>query len=234
MEKEKSKNKCLIVAFIIILFVAILGLSGTLYFYKNSFKKDNCNVNNNINNADNADDTKFMEIVNKFDFGNSIDTFSNNDLKNSLYIFLEQYLLNTLPIHRDEKGHFASYDLNDLGNDEKNIFVWDYVFEYGYNNNTEYFLQKFLGKDYKIEEFIVYDNFILKKENNKFVATTKIPTEVDSGYIYRITDCNIENDKLIISFDSFVDGYLVSYAYSGEATFKLDRNTLYLEKVYVN
>ena len=221
---EKKKSNGLVVAFIVVLVVAVIGIGGTIYFYNKSLKDDS----NVIEKRDNTKNTRYVEVAKKFSM------IMDYNSKDTLFVLLEKEFLDMLPIHSENSGIENSYEVKDLTDNEKEYFVWNYIHKYGYNGNTEHYLKKILGKNYKIEEFALDNNFILSKENDRYVANVKNPTELEGENIYRVTDCKLENDKLIISFDSFLYGYGIQKQYNGEVTFLLDENNWYLEKVVIN
>lgn len=228
--EEKKNNKGLIIGFVIVSVIAIIGIGTTFYFYNkySKIEKKNSEISNNkINN--NLEIDEINNIMDKLSTGTLVDT------KESLYVFLEKTYLMTLPVHRDNNGKIVSYSLTDLTENEKKYFVWNFFsshYDYGYyGSQPERLLKTYLGDNYEIEEFTVYDNLVLKKDNNKFIATVIYPTETDPDYIYRVNDCKMENNKLIISFNAFLYGYGIHKEYSGNAIFEL--NNLTLEKVDV-
>ena len=64
---ENKKNNGLLIAFIIVLIVAVLGIGGTLYFYNKSLKDNNVENGNTETNTQNSEnDCKNIEI--NYDF----------------------------------------------------------------------------------------------------------------------------------------------------------------------
>ena len=217
------KNKNIWIVVIASLFIVIL--MGCLYFLSQNNK-----MKTKIHELESVQKENVEEKLEK------IKKIVEVDDIDSAHTFFESEYLQTLPVHYDENGKIASYTVDELTKEEKQYFIWKCLLYHNYiyyGNAPEHFLQTYLGKNFELSEFTLWDNFVLKKEKDEYVATTLTPTEMDNENIYRITDFDIQNDKLILYFDSFSHGYGFYKAYSGIATFEKNNYEYYLEKVQI-
>ena len=198
---ENKKNNGLVVAFIIVLVVAVLGIGGTLYFYNKSLNEKN-NVNNNDNNVidnnetkteNNEKDSKQIEI--NYDFN---ELFKNAEKLYTAFTFYNYSMdLDTNKCVDGNKG-------------KKYCLVKDNAFsDY---NQLKINLEKIFGLEVtkKLLDTTVYYseggwNTLYKEVNGKTYRLLEVPLNTWNGANYYGVNSNLEslivNNSLVLLKD---------------------------------
>lgn len=203
---ENKKNNGLVVAFIIVLVVAVLGIGGTLYFYNK--EKLKCNDTSNVN--------KNMDIekkdINRYDYFKYV--LDNLSLDN--FIFKEGDINIYLQFISTRNG----FKLENVTNDDISETIHKFIFEYGINKNKEseiidgqtylhYILEKeqvdnLLKKYYNLDNYTLPDSIKeIAFNGKKYYQILVFAGESFSDYMF-VTDVDTKNNEIYVDLHTIL------------------------------
>ena len=215
---ENKKNNGLVVAFIIVLVVAVLGIGGTLYFYNKSLKESkgisniDSNKNTNINEKNNNDTKTNNETYEYYKF-----ITSNHDRNTYIY---HPSNLNTYLQFAYVKNDFS---IDNISEDTIAGILYHFMYkcgklDWGENNaNLEKGIHYIIEKekaDYLIKKYFGLDTFKLPSDIKQYK---------ENNTIYYATM------SAVFPMDAFEDLYMTGYKLNDDGTIIVNMNYYLLE-----
>ena len=235
---ENKNSNGLVVAFIIVLVVAVIGIGGTLYFYNRSLnvnnKEDSTQKNINESESNEEDlDKKASENENN-DSSNGL-----NELKKIAPFSMGYDELGMLMYMEEELKYLPnkdkSYNVKDLLDSDISMVVWKYI-----ANNTQSvenssldksqvdnFIQKYFGlQNYKVKPMKIEGNniFGLEEKNQKYVISI-VATEYSLiSYRAKGISYDVNSKEIKVDFDELIGDMSIKKSKEGTAIFKVTEN----------
>lgn len=219
---ENKKNNGLVVAFIIVLVVAVLGIGGTLYFYNKSLNKGNeVKVNTNENDNDN---NNVVKDNNTQEEENNVNSRINSELKDAISFTI-----------KDQKEIIA------FTSDGKEILIYDFSkSKINYNGKVVSFPASIISNihyDYDDVENILY-LFLVASNSDKFIVSIDLK-KGNGNYVPEIiTKIELTNAQLsggeAFGGDAYITKVGNNIYFSHKYLFKYDLQSKKMENMNIS